>query len=112
MKRFLAIACGLFALAAVQPANATDGWAGADLNFRSGAGTDYQVITVIPYCAKFDYWGCSYGWCHASYNGYDGYLSEKYIRHSPCQSYSQPSYTPPPQHYNPPPKYSPPPQKY
>jgi uncharacterized protein YraI len=106
MKRLLAIASGLFLLAAIQPANATDGWASSPLNLRSGAATSYDIVTVIPYCAKFDYYSCSYGWCEATWSSYKGYVSEGYIRHDPCQAYTppQPSYTPPSTGYKPPPR--------
>ncbi len=56
------------------PAGAT-----ADINLRSGPGTRYSVVTVIPQGARVDRGSCTGNWCRVSWNGYRGYASASFL---------------------------------
>ncbi|MBX6427223.1 MAG: SH3 domain-containing protein, partial [Variibacter sp.] len=51
----------------------------ADLNIRSGPGTNYQVIDVVGSGTVVDVRGCSGGWCRVSYGGSAGWASRSYL---------------------------------
>jgi len=51
----------------------------ANLNFRTGPGTGYSIIMVIPKGAQVMVDSTSGGWAHASYSGKTGYLSLSYL---------------------------------
>jgi uncharacterized protein YraI len=96
MKRLLTTAAALFLVVAADQASASPGWASGNVNLRQGAGTSYGKITTVPYCAPLEVYGCNYGWCQVLYQGYQGYVSQGYIRYSPCASYGGGgSYQPP-----------------
>jgi Bacterial SH3 domain len=46
----------------------------ADTNLRKSAGTDSQVLTLIPKGTTVEIGKCSNGWCEASLNGQDGFV--------------------------------------
>ena len=50
-----------------------------DLNMRTGPGTEYGVVTVIPGGATVDVAGCGGGWCDVAWAGYSGYASAGYL---------------------------------
>jgi uncharacterized protein YraI len=50
-----------------------------DLNMRTGPGTEYGVVTVIPGGATVDVGGCGGGWCDVAWNGFDGFASASYL---------------------------------
>lgn len=50
------------------------------LNMRSGPGTDYRVITTLPYNTEVTVTGSSGGWYSVSYAGMNGYVSSSYLR--------------------------------
>lgn len=56
------------------PASAT-----ADLNLRSGPGTQYRVVGVIPRGGRVDVVDCSRGWCDVIWSGRRGYASGRYL---------------------------------
>jgi hypothetical protein len=54
-----------------------------NLNMRSGPGTGYQVIGVIPAGAPVDVLGCGGRWCRVSYAGRMGYANGSYLSGDP-----------------------------
>lgn len=54
-------------------------FATANLNMRTGAGTSYGVITVIPNGSKVEVLESSNGWDKVVYNGNTGYASSTYL---------------------------------
>lgn len=48
-----------------------------DLNVRSGEGTGFPVIAVMPAGATVDVSGCADGWCYVS--DYNGFASADYL---------------------------------
>jgi uncharacterized protein YraI len=59
-------------LAAAAPARVT-----SDLNVRSGEGTGYPVVAVMPAGSVVDVSGCGDGWCFV--HDYDGFASASYL---------------------------------
>ena len=53
--------------------------ADTSLNVRSGPGTQYPVIAVIPDGAAVNATGCRDGWCHVDYRGRVGWASQAYL---------------------------------
>lgn len=52
----------------------------ADVNLRSGRGTSYDVLTVVPNDTRLTVTSNSYvEWAKATYSGYTGYVSKDYI---------------------------------
>lgn len=85
MKRLSLIVAAIALLAGVQQASAAYVSAGNGLNLRSQGGTNYPVITTIPYCAQVQIYGQNYGWCNVQWNNYTGYASCKYlVDYNPC----------------------------
>lgn len=54
-------------------------FATANLNMRTGAGTSYGVITVIPNGGKVEVLESANGWDKVVYNGNTGYASSTYL---------------------------------
>ena len=50
-----------------------------DLNMRSGPGTGYQVLGVIPAGAPVAVLGCDGSWCQVNYAGRIGYANGSYL---------------------------------
>jgi hypothetical protein len=109
-----AAAAALLVSVAASAATAT---VSTELNMRTGPGTGYPVVQVLPRGAQVDA-NCSAGssWCQVYYSGIPGYVSSRYLTtYAPPQTaYNPPTYTPPynPPAYNPPaynpPAYTPP----
>ncbi len=58
-------------------------YANDELNLRSGAGTGYSKVTVIPYASAVTVTGSAQnGWYPVKYNGKSGYVSGKYLQSS------------------------------
>jgi hypothetical protein len=45
----------------------------AEVNLRKAAGTDAEIITLVPRGAMVEVGLCTNGWCQVTYNGQDGY---------------------------------------
>jgi hypothetical protein len=45
-----------------------------DTNLRKAAGTNSEVVTLIPKGTTVEVGKCSNGWCEASLNGQDGFV--------------------------------------
>jgi hypothetical protein len=50
-----------------------------NLNMRSGPGTSYQVLGVIPAGAPVAVLGCDGSWCQVNYAGRIGYANGSYL---------------------------------
>lgn len=50
-----------------------------DLNMRTGPGTGYQVIDVIPDGASVRVRGCEGSWCEVDFRGRSGFASVSYL---------------------------------
>lgn len=68
-----------------------------DLNLRSGPGTGYGVVSVLPAGAEVDVLGCSGGWCRVAWGSAQGYASASYLGGEPAYAV-----VPPPVVYGPP----------
>ncbi|MEG0856344.1 MAG: SH3 domain-containing protein [Terrisporobacter sp.] len=80
------ITASMLATAIVMPmTNITNSYADetrtttANVNFRTGPGTKYSSMTVIPKGKKVTYLGKSGGWIKAKYNSKTGYISDDYL---------------------------------
>lgn len=62
-------------------AAATSAIVTTDLNYRTGPGTGYQVIDVIPAGGHVTVYGClsGYNWCDVSWAGLRGWVSGNYL---------------------------------
>lgn len=83
---FLVLSTGL---AAAMPARVA-----TDLNVRSGEGTGYPVVAVMPAGAVVDVRGCGDGWCYVS--DYDGFASASYLDGGFAVGSAGPAYVAPP----------------
>lgn len=70
----------LVVAAFVLPASvqAADSVARTDVNMRSGPGTSYDRIAVVPAGARVRVLECG-GWCRVTYGGRTGWVSASYI---------------------------------
>jgi uncharacterized protein YraI len=57
----------------------------ADTNLRKAAGTDSEVLTLIPKGTTVEVGTCTNGWCQASLNGQDGYVIGQNIGMAPAR---------------------------
>jgi uncharacterized protein YraI len=73
----LASAAALFITAGT--ASAATVVATADLHMRSGPGTEYPVIAVIPQGVAVHSGNCGAGWCRVDYRGRSGWASRAYL---------------------------------
>ena len=73
----------LFALAAA-PASASEpvSVATADVNLRAGPGTQYPIVTTIPYGSSVSLYGCTAGvtWCDVGWAGERGWVAATYLQ--------------------------------
>lgn len=85
----LATAVVLPAVAEAAPAQVT-----ANVNLRTGPGTDYYPIQVLPAGARIEVYGClaGYTWCDVSWGQNRGWISSRYL----STFYSGPTYRPQP----------------
>lgn len=57
------------------PAEARSAHTTADLNLRTGPGTQYQIIATMPAGSRVDIGECADGWCAVDWRGQDGFAS-------------------------------------
>jgi uncharacterized protein YraI len=67
-----------------------------DLNLRSGPGTGYRVIDVMPAGAYARVLGCGGSWCRVAYGGQIGYASASYLGGRAYAAAPPPVYVAPP----------------
>lgn len=101
MRKFLFNAVLLGGLLSSGAAFAWTAQSSADLNMRTGPGTRYAPILVIPRGALVEVGACN-SWCSVFYAGYRGFVSGRYL--IPVSG----GYAPPPVIVVPPPVYRPP----
>jgi uncharacterized protein YraI len=60
------------------------------LNYRTGPGTNYQVISTIPQGRAVTVFNCTenYSWCNISYNGSQGWAAGRYLQYAGGGAYS------------------------
>jgi uncharacterized protein YraI len=68
-----------FLLASGSIASAAPAVVEADLNVRTGPGTGYAVVDVLPGGITVDAIACYSGWCEVSWEGRDGFASRAYL---------------------------------
>jgi len=102
------LAATAFAAAAALPAiaSAAPGRATGDVSLRSGPGTSYGRIAVIPAGAPVEVFDCD-AWCRVSWRGADGFVSASYI--TAGGGYDRPRAYREPQRYE---RYAPVPRGY
>jgi uncharacterized protein YraI len=101
------------------PARPRPAIATANVNLRSGPGTDAEVITTIPGGSMVRITSCSGEWCAVTWNGREGYAiarnldtsgrrpvaryrpPQPYYESGPPVAYGPPVYYPPPVFYGP-----------
>jgi hypothetical protein len=95
----------------------------ADVNLRKAAGTNSEVLALIPKGSKVEVGKCTNGWCQVTWNGQDGYAIARNLglggprvaggyrrMYSPGANDEDDGYGPP--MYGPGPGYGPPPAYY
>jgi uncharacterized protein YraI len=97
--RHLALAAGVLLLSA-GAASATPALVTGDLNLRTGPGTQYGILTVLPDGVTVNVRGCAAGWCRIAWRGGYGFASSHYLDFGGGPIYAAP---PPPAYYAPPP---------
>jgi len=55
----------------------------AETNLRKAAGTDSEVLTLIPKGTTVEIGKCSSGWCEASFDGKDGFVIARNVGLAP-----------------------------
>jgi len=99
MSRRLHVALATASLFLASTALASAAYVTADLNLRSGPGTGYRAVGVIPAGEEIDVLNCSGAWCEVEWDGRGGFVSASYIRDDapPRQVYvNPPVYVEPP----------------
>lgn len=76
--KHLSLAAGLL-LASAGAASAAPAVVSNYLNLRSGPGTGYRVVDVMPAGATVDVLGCGTYWCRVAYGDTQGYASSSYL---------------------------------
>lgn len=59
-----------------------------DLNLRSGPGTNYSVVTVLPKGTAVTIEDCDCKWVPVSYDGYIGFIRTSYLSRKKVRTYS------------------------
>lgn len=96
--KHLALAAGLL-LVSASAALAAPALVTGDVNLRTGPGTNFGVITVLPGGATVNVLGCGGGWCRIAWRDGNGYASSSYLDLGGGPVYA----APPPAYYAPPP---------
>jgi hypothetical protein len=65
-----------------------------DLNMRSGPGTGYGVILILPRGVVIDVLGCQANWCEVTYANTVGYVSQTFIGPAEARPVVPPSPSP------------------
>ena len=58
----------------------------AETNLRKAAGTDSEVVALIPKGTTVEIGKCSSGWCEASFDGKDGFVIARNVGLAPPQA--------------------------
>ncbi len=90
MFKRLALAAAI-ALTSAGAAVANPGWTTQDLNFRTGPGSDYDVIAALHVCTRVYVYESYRGWYRVTWEGYQGWVSTRYISGSDAHCYYAPA---------------------
>lgn len=93
---FAVVFAGLMLPASAQVSQATT--TTANLNMRSGPGTQFAVITQVPRGTWVHAFGCTnpVAWCQLVFNGRQGWVSATYLSPRPTVTAQVPQPIPPP----------------
>jgi uncharacterized protein YraI len=93
LRPILAGAALLASLAVPSVAAAFAGYTTANVNLRAGPSTGYPAVTVIPYGAPIDIYGClsDWSWCDTGWGGARGWIYGSYLQ---AMYQAQPVYLP------------------
>lgn len=67
------------ALTTAGAALANPGWTTQDLNFRTGPGSQYEVIAALSGCSKVHVYESYGSWYKVKYQGYYGWVAARYV---------------------------------
>lgn len=99
-------AAALIVLGAAAAAEARPVLVTADLNVRTGPGTEHPSVGVIPGGSTAEVGRCYTGWCEIAWGNLRGFSSQAYLDgHGPTYVPAPPP--PPPVYYGPRPYYGP-----
>jgi uncharacterized protein YgiM (DUF1202 family) len=74
-----AFAVAITAAAVATPANAAPGTVTANVNVRSGPGTNYPVVSTVRSGTQVDVQQCQGSWCYVVRSGLTGWVSSSYL---------------------------------
>ncbi|MBY0531339.1 MAG: hypothetical protein K2P86_05145 [Xanthobacteraceae bacterium] len=100
------IAAAVIVLGASIAAEARPVLVTADLNVRTGPGTQHHSVGIIPGGSTAEVGRCFEGWCEIAWGDLRGFSSQLYLEGGPRPVY-QPAPPPPPVYYGPRPYYGP-----
>ncbi|WFE90494.1 SH3 domain-containing protein [Roseibium porphyridii] len=75
--------CAMAWPAAAQSGGPAIAYTTANLNMRAGPGTNYPVITTVPYGGAVTVFGCTanFSWCDAAFANTKGWVSGRYLNY-------------------------------
>jgi uncharacterized protein YraI len=79
LKSALAVLTFGIGLAAAGSASAAEAYTAADLNVRTGPGTEFDRLGTLPANSGVDILNCSSGWCLVHGRGLRGWVSASYL---------------------------------
>jgi uncharacterized protein YraI len=82
LRHLLAAAALALPLAGAPAAAAPLAMTTADVNLRAGPGTEYPIVTTIPYGAPVSIEGCtsSFTWCDVGWDDARGWVASAYLQ--------------------------------
>src|SRR5690242_5403552 len=81
----IAASAAIFTLLSATGATAKPIAVSTDTNLRKSAGTDGEVVTLIPKGTTVEIGKCNNGWCAASLNGQDGFVIARNVGMAPVR---------------------------
>ncbi len=69
----VAVSAGILTILSIGGALARPATVAADVNLRKAAGTDSEVLALIPKGSKVEVGKCANDWCQVTWNGQEGY---------------------------------------
>ena len=90
-----AAALTLFMLGGIASAQAAAATTTANVNVRSGAGTQFRVIATLAAGTRIDIDNCRAGWCELTTRGRQGFVSQSLLQTTPTRPEQPPRTTKP-----------------
>jgi hypothetical protein len=81
----IAVSAATFTLLSAVGATAKPIAVSTDTNLRKSAGTNGEVVTLIPKGTTVEIGKCDNGWCAASLNGQDGFVIARNVGMAPVR---------------------------